>query len=72
MTTTTQPRDPRLPVYRTIEDAAVILGTTPKALRASCRRAFKRMPEGTTAAPLAPGIFAIKFGHRWRIRFDLV
>ena len=72
MTTTTQFRDPRLPVFRTIEEAAVVLATKPKALRAQCRRALKRMPYGSTAAPLAAGIWAIKLGRRWRIRFDFM
>ena len=54
--------------YRSIDDAAARLATTPNALRARCRRNARR--EGRTiSAHLGGGIVAIKLGVSWRIRF---
>lgn len=65
----TIPRAP-VPVWMSIEEAAPILGFTPDALRARCRRAFEALPGGTESAAILPGVFAVKAGSLWRIRFD--
>lgn len=52
----------------TIDIAAVILDTTPVALRARCRRKAKR--EGKeVVARLGAGVVGYKFGANWRVRF---
>ncbi|MBK6515265.1 MAG: hypothetical protein IPM79_36225 [Polyangiaceae bacterium] len=52
----------------TIELAAVILDTTPVALRARCRRKAKR--EGReVVARLGAGVVGYKFRGNWRVRF---
>lgn len=56
------------PVFDTVEAAATKLGLDPKALRARCRRAARRVGD-TVVANLGGGITAFKFGRNWRIRF---
>jgi hypothetical protein len=57
--------------YLTTEQAAVILGLDPDALRARARRAARR--EGrSTVARLGGGVTAVKFGQSWRFRVVLV
>jgi len=52
----------------TIELAAVMLATTPVALRARCRRSARR--EGReVVARLGAGVVGFKFGANWRVRF---
>ncbi len=56
------------PGMYTVELAAVILDTTPTALRARCRRNAKR--EGKEiVARLGAGAVAYKFGANWRLKF---
>ncbi len=52
----------------TIELAALMLATTPTALRARCRRNARR--EGReVVARLGAGVVGFKFGANWRVRF---
>ncbi len=52
----------------TIELAALMLSTTPVALRARCRRKARR--EGReVVARLGAGVVGFKFGANWRVRF---
>lgn len=52
----------------TVEVAAVLLDTTPAALRARCRRNAPR--EGRkVVARLGAGMVGFKFGANWRVRF---
>lgn len=62
---------PGLPVLLTVAEAAGTLRTTVEALRARLRRAQVLAPDGSTIAPLGPGIVGIKLGaNTWRVRFD--
>jgi hypothetical protein len=56
------------PAYFSIERAALNLDTTPRALRARCRRAARKK-NGATVADLGGEIVAVKIGKSWRIRF---
>ncbi len=57
-----------VPGLYTVEMAAVILDTTPAALRARCRRSARR--EGReVVARLGAGVVGFKFGANWRVRF---
>ena len=60
-----------VPVLLPIETAAVLLSTTPTALRARCRRAARRFGRDVIAH-LGPGVDALKFGRSWRIRITPV
>ena len=52
----------------TIDMAALMLSTTPTALRARCRRHARR--EGReVVARLGAGVVGFKFGANWRVRF---
>ena len=56
------------PELLTVDAAAVLLSTTPVALRARCRRHARR--EGReVVARLGAGVVAYKFGSSWRVRF---
>jgi hypothetical protein len=56
------------PGLYTVEVAAVLLDTTPAALRARCRRNARR--EGReVVARLGAGVVGFKFGVNWRVRF---
>jgi len=63
---------PAVPLIQTVHEATETLREpTPEALRARLRRAQVVGPDGTTTAPLGPGIVGIKVGkNSWRIRFD--
>lgn len=57
--------------YLTTEEAAVVLGLEPGALRARARRAARR--EGrSTVARLGGGVTAVKFGQSWRFRVVII
>ncbi len=57
------------PGLYTVEVAAVLLDTTPAALRARCRRNARR--EGReVVARLGAGVVGFKFGANWRVRFQ--
>ncbi len=57
-----------VPTLQTIEEAARTLRVTTTALRARCRRAAATPdPQGNIV--LAPGVFAVKLGRHWRVRF---
>lgn len=58
----------RSPDYETIEAAALRLSTTPKALRARCRRGLTKKGDVLLAA-LGGGVVAFKFGRSWRVSF---
>jgi len=52
----------------TIDMAALMLSTTPTALRARCRRSARK--EGReVVARLGAGVVGFKFGANWRVRF---
>lgn len=53
--------------YFAIDEAAARLSTTPAALRARCRRSAGGGARSTI--PLGGGIFAVKLGTSWRVRF---
>ncbi len=58
-----------IPALQTIEEAAATLRVTVEALRARCRRAAAT-PDADGNIVLAPGVFAVKLGKHWRVRFE--
>jgi hypothetical protein len=52
--------------WLTIEAAAKLVGVSPEALRARCRRAARRR-DRQVVAELGMGIIARKFGRSWRL-----
>lgn len=50
-----------------IEEAAPLLGLSPVALRARCRRASTRHDGLRVVAELGAGVLAVKLGRRWRV-----
>ena len=56
------------PRLETIREGSITLRLTEAALRSRCRRAYaKRDADGN--AVIAPGVFAIKIGKHWRIKY---